>query len=256
MATVAALLERRPSLLELRRALPRQSLRILTARSPAHLATLLGKQPVDSVVIGLEAARGATFVALRNDFPSLPTLIYGPIQSEDAPLVRRVIRQGAALVAVEHLDEPVLARLVRQSGFTARREAALLPLAERLGLTDALQQEAWERIVVDAPAGLATAALAAELGVSRETLSRRFAVGHAPTLKAAIDAVRLVAVGQLMGSPGWRVADAARLVGFSSESLLQRTARRITGVGARALGGIPPERILARLIGAPGRRWR
>lgn len=256
MATVAALLARRQSLLSLRRALPRQSLRILTARSPAHLATLLIQQRVDGVIVGLEAVRGTTFAALRNDFPSLPAMIYGPIRSDDAALVRQVTRRGAALVAIENLDEPVLARLVRQSGFTARREVALLPLAGRLGLTDALQQQAWQRIVVGAPDGLSTAELAQQLGVSRETLSRRFASGPTPTLKAAIDAVRLVAVGQLLGSPGWRVADAARLLGFSSESLLQRTARRITGTGARALGSIPPERILARLIGAPGRRWR
>lgn len=253
MLAVAALLERRPSLLALRRALPERTLRVLTARSPGHLATLLSRHRVDGVVIGLEAARGATFGALRHEFRSLPTIIFAPIRSDDAALVRRVLRLGAALVAVEQLDEPVLARLVRGAGLTARREAALLPLAPRLHLTDPLQLAAWGRIVSDAPAGLSTATLAKSLGVARETLSRRFGEGLAPSLKTAIDAVRLVAAGQLLGSPAWRVADVARLIGFSSESLLQRTARRISGTSARNLGALPPERILARLTG-PGAR--
>jgi len=254
VATVAALLPRRPSLLAIRRALPRQSLRVLTARSPSHLANLLLEQRLDGVVVGLETARGPTFEALRNDFPSLPLMVFGPVRSDDAGTLRHLVRRGVALIAIEQLDEPILARLVRGAGFTARRERALLPLADRMGLSDQLQRRAWARIVAQ-PEGLTTAMLAREMGVTRETLSRRFAVGPTPTLKAAIDAVRLVAAGQLLGSPGWRVADAARLLGFSSVSLLQRTCRRITGVGARGLGTLPPERILARLIGAPGRRW-
>ena len=255
MPAVAALLERRPALLALRRALPQRTLKVLTARSPAHLATLLDRQLVDLVVVGLESTRGATFDALRHDYPSLPTVVYGPVRSDDAAAVRRVFRRGAAAVLLEGLDEPVLAKVLRESGFTGRREAALLPLARRLDLVDPLQVAAWQMIVTEAPAGLSTAALARRLGVSRETLSRRFGAGRAPTLKVAIDTVRLVAVGQLLGSSVWRVADAARLVGYSSESLLQRSARRLVGTGARALGSLPPDRIVARLFPASGRRW-
>jgi AraC-like DNA-binding protein len=252
---VAALLERRPALLALRRALPQRTLRVLTARSPAHLASLLDRHLVDLVVVGLESARGATFEALRNDYPSLPTVVYGPVRSDDAAAVRRVLRRGAAAVLLEGLDEPVLARVLRRNGFTGRREAALLPLAPRLDLVDPLQIAAWQLIVTEAPMGLSTATLAKRLGVSRETLSRRFGAGRAPSLKTAIDAVRLVAVGQLLGSPVWRVADAARLLGYSSESLLQRSSRRLVGSGARSLGSLRPDRILARLVPATGRRW-
>jgi AraC-like DNA-binding protein len=242
-------------MLALRRALPDRSMRVLTARSPAHLAALLSRHLVDLVVIGLESGRGATFDALRSDYPTLPTVIYGPVRSDDAAALRRVLRRGAAAVLVEALDEPVLARVLRRSGLTGRREAALLPLAGRLDLVDPLQVAAWQVIVSDAPMGLTTAALARRFGVSRESLSRRFRAGRAPTLKAAIDAVRLVSAGQLLGSPVWRVADVARLLGYSSESLLQRTARRLVGSGARPLGGLPPERIVARLMPAGRRRW-
>jgi AraC-like DNA-binding protein len=122
-------------------------------------------------------------------------------------------------------------------------------------LTDPLQERAWEAIIRGAPDRLTTAQLARQMGLTREALSRRFAAGQAPSLKAAIDGVRLVAAGQLLGSPGWRVADVARLLGYSSESLLQRTARRLVGTGARTLGTLPPERILARLGPRVRARW-
>jgi AraC-like DNA-binding protein len=255
LLAIAALLERRPALLALRRALPQRTLKVLTARSPSHLASLLSRHLVDMVVVGLESVRGATFEALRNDYSTLPTVVYGPVRSDDAGAVRRALRRGASAVLLEGLDEPVLARVLRTNGFTGRREAALLPLAPRLDLVDPLQVQAWQIIVSEAPGGLSTATLARRLGVSRETLSRRFGVGRAPSLKSAIDAVRLVAVGQLLGSPIWRVADAARLLHYSSESLLQRTSRRLVGTGARSLGALPAERILARLVPATGRRW-
>jgi AraC-like DNA-binding protein len=255
MPVVAALLERRPALLALRRALPVRPMRVLTARSPAHLATLLSRHLVDLVVLGLESTRGATFEALRNDYPTLPTVIYGPVRSDDAVAVRRALRRGVSAVLVEGLDEPVLARVLRRNGLTGLREDALLPLGAQLDLVDPVQRAAWQLIVADAPLGLSTATLARRLGVSRESLSRQFGAGRAPSLKQAIDAVRLVAAGQLLGSPQWRVADAARLLGYSSESLLQRTSRRLVGSGARSLGHLPPDRILARLMPTSARRW-
>lgn len=256
MPAVAALLERRPALVALRRALPGRPAQVLTARSPNHLIGLLIRHPVDAVVIGAEAARGATFAQLREEFTSLPVLLYAPIRSEDAPLLRQVHRQGAAGLLVEGVDEPVLGRLLRRGGLLARREAALLPLAARLDLREPLQVAAWRLIIAEAPGRLTTATLAARLGVSRETLSRRFGAGHAPSLKAAIDAVRLVAAGQLLASTGYRVAQVAALLGYSSPSLLQRSARRLAGTSASALGALPPDRILARLVADRTSRWR
>lgn len=255
MAAVAALLERRAALMSLRRALPGRPVRVLTGRSPHHLGTLLKRHLVDAVVVGVEAARGGTFAMLREEFATIPVLVLAPIRSDDAALLRRLERRGVAGVLVEGVDDPVLARLIRRSGLTARREDALLPLAGRLDLTDALQLEAWRMIVAEAPGRLPTGELARRLGVRRETLSRRFAAGRAPSLKAAIDGVRLVTAGQLLGSAAYRVSDAATLLGFSSAALFQRTARRLAGTPAGALGSLPPDRILARLVAGRGSRW-
>ena len=255
MPAVAALLERRSALLALRRALPGRPTRVLTARSPAHLASLLTRTLVDAIVVGAEVARGGAFAALRDEFTSMPVVLYAPIRSEDAGLVRRITAGGAAAVLVEGLDDPLLARLIRRAGLAARREDALLPMGDRLDLVDPLQRAVWRTVVADAPGRLTTGALAARHGVSRETLSRRFGAGRAPSLKAAIDGVRLVAAGQLLGSPGYRVADVAGLLGYSSVSLLQRTARRLVGVSAATLGTLSPDRILARLVVGRGGRW-
>src|SRR5690606_20543312 len=130
--------------------------------------------------------------ALRADYASLPVVVYATLRSDEAPLLQRVTRQRVAAVLVEGLDEPVLARQLAQVGLTARRLARLLPLGERAGLVDPLQQRAWRAVVERAPEGLDGAGLARHLKVGRPTLVRRFAAGSAPPLKRAMDLVRLV----------------------------------------------------------------
>ncbi len=256
MAAVAALLERRPAILALRKALPRADWPLFTARSPSHLATLLQQHCFDVIILGQDAARRPVLEALRRDFPAIPLVLYLPARSDDADLLRRMHRERVAGIAIEGLDEPVIPRLLGRHSLTARRLAELLPLAKRLELTDELQREAWELIITLAPFRLDTQWLADQFDVRRETMSRRFAAGGAPSLKLAIDAVRLVAVAQLLGNPGYRVADAARLLGWSSVSLLQQTARRTFGVSAREVGTLDAEKIAARLGGRVSARWR
>lgn len=258
MLAVAALLERRPALLAVRRALPRSTgLRLVTARSPSHLAQLLSNQLIDCVVLGAEPARGHALDGLRNDFPHVPLVLYAPFRSDDADLLLRARRERVAAVAVEGVDDPVFAEIVQQNSQTARRLADLLPLARRLDLTDPLQVEAWGLIVRHAPQGLDTAGLARRLKLRRETLSRHFAAGGAPSLKRAIDAVRVLAAGDLLGNPGYRVKDVARLLGFSSLSLLHRTSRRIFGLPARQAVALDVPRLISALRGERSEaRWR
>lgn len=253
---VAALLERRPAILALRRAFPGSAVRVLTARSPTHLAVLLARHVLEVIILGPESVRGVVLQSLRRDYPGVPLVLYAPLRSDDADLVLRAHRDRVAALALEGLDEPVLPRLVRRHGLTARRREELLPLANRLGLTDPLQRAAWEEVVTTAPMGLTTEGLARRLKLRRETLSRGFAAGGAPSLKRAIDAVRLVAAGQLLGNPGYRVADVARLLGFSSASLLQRTARRTFGVSARGVAQLDSGRLAAALqVGGTPASW-
>jgi AraC-like DNA-binding protein len=252
VATIAALLDRRPALLALRRALPRSTARVLTARTPIQLDRLLHRTLIDAIVIGADSVRGAVLESLRRDYPGIPLHLMMPLRSDDADVLLRAYRNRVAALLVENLDEPVLGGLVRRHSVEARRSADLLPLAGALRLTDRVQQEAWRVVVTDAPLGIDTDTLARRMGIARETLSRRFTSGGAPTLKRAIDAVRLVAAAQLLGNPAYRVEDAARLLGFSSPSLLQRTARRTLGVAAREVAGIDAARLVTLLRDADG----
>ncbi len=252
MPAVAALLERRPALLALRRAFPAMPIRVLTARSPKHLEAILSRNLIDAVVVGPDSARSVALESLRRDYAALPILLFAPIRSDDADLLLRAHRNRVAAVVLEDLDELLLPRLIGIHGVTARRRAELLPLAARLGLVEPIQRDAWVAVVADAPDGLDTGSLAKRLGVARETLSRQFAAGGAPPLKRAIDGVRLVAAGQLLGNAAYRVADVAQLLGFSSPSLLQRTARRTFGVSAREIAEVGPDRLAAALLGDTG----
>lgn len=255
MATaVAALLERRPALLALRRALPGRPQRVFTARDAAHLDRLLRQHLVDGVVLGVSAARAGTFAALRAEFRVIPVFCFAPIRSDDGMLVARLERAGAIML-LESLDEPILERVIRQRGLSARRAAALLPMADELDLTTPMQRAAWEIIIHEVPSRLSTTGLAARLKVGRETLSRRFGAGMAPPLKVAMDAVRLAAAGELLGCRGYLVTEVADLLGFSSVSLLQRTARRLVGGGARRLGTLPIEEIVRRAAAPSLGRW-
>jgi len=249
MPAVAALLDRRPALLALRRALPRATTPVRTARTPAHLAALLHEEPVDAVILGAEAARSPVLDALRADYASLPIVVYATLRSDEAPLLQRLVRHRVAAVLVEGLDEPVMARQLALVGLTARRMARLLPLGERAGLVDPLQLLAWRAVVERAPEGLDGAGVARHLKVGRATLVRRFAAGSAPSLKRAMDLVRLVAAAQLLGSRALRVGDVAGLLGFSSPSLLHRTSRRLFGAPLGEVVGASDATLLAALRG-------
>lgn len=229
MPAVAALLERRPALLALRRALPRGRHPVRTVRTPAHLAALLHREAVDAVVLGLEAIRSPVLAALRAEYATIPVVLYAALRADDAALLLAARRARVAALVVEGLDEPVLARRIGAHGLAARRAARLLPLGPAAGLSDPFQRAAWALVVAHAPERLPAARLAAMLGVTRTTLVRRFGAGGAPPLKRATDLVRLVAAAQLLGSRAYTVADAAALLGFSSPSLLHRTARRLLG---------------------------
>jgi AraC-like DNA-binding protein len=247
---VVALLDRRPALLALRRAFPRSGAAIRSARSAAHLEALLHREPVEAVMIGAAAARSPVLDALRADYATLPVILFAPIRSDDSDLLRRAARQRVAAVAVEGLDEPVLGRLVAAVGTTARRRDRLLPLGTAAGLTAPLQRQAWAILVEEAPTGMPAATLAQRLHLSRETLVRQFAAAAAPSLKRATDFVRVVTASQILGSAGYTVADAATMLGFSSPSLLHRTARRLFGA---PLGSVADasDRLLLRALRGP-----
>jgi AraC-like DNA-binding protein len=129
--------------------------------------------------------------------------------------------------------------VARGSGQALRRRA-LNDAPRLLRLRSPLQREVWLLLqgFVDRP--LRTGDIARRLGVTREHLSRQFAVEAAPNLKRVIDLTRIAAAAQCLRNPGHTAAEVAAILKFASASHLDRTSRRITGVGTRRLAELGP----------------
>ena len=86
------------------------------------------------------------------------------------------------------------------------------------------------------------------MGITREHLSRSFSAGGAPSLKRAMDFVRLLAAGELAKNPGYDLAAVARLTGFGSAARLSVTVKRLVRAPASALTALRSTDLLERFL--------
>jgi transcriptional regulator GlxA family with amidase domain len=189
----------------------------------------------------------------------IPFIGYAPFGVADASAVARAAEHGYAEVLAEGIDESMLAPLSSALAFSARFAESLSDPPPALRLSTGLPLAAWRAIVAGAGRSLSTQALAERCAVSREHLSRMFAAHDGPTLKEAIDHVRLLSAAQLAKCPGYDLADVARLLGFASSSQLSRMARRVLGRGASSLARLRGDDLVglwARTAGIPVRSAR
>jgi AraC-like DNA-binding protein len=233
---VCTLLKRERARSLVRGAFPRRRAQLLPLRSREELLAALTHQLVDLVIIdgglGEEAART---LPLAEDFPSAPFVLVSSLLPGDAPLVAQAIASGCSDVLVEGMDDGAARLLLQARGFSPRFDAALAEPPPVLGLTTPLQRLVWRALVRRAGRPVRTEQLAQEHGMSREHLSRSFAVGRAPTLKRVIDLVRVLAAAELAKNPGFDVRDVAQVLGFASSSHLSGTTQRLVGARASSL---------------------
>jgi AraC-like DNA-binding protein len=234
MAAIAALLDTRASLGVLRRSLPRGAGPVVAHRSASGLERGLVARMVEAMVVGVRAARDLDLPGLRSRFPTIPLLIYGAIRPEDGALVLGYHRLGVSALLVEGVDEAVAGDIVHRCGASASRRTALAEAPRRLRLTEPLQVRAWDRLVSSVGRPPRTSALAAQLGLSREHLSRQFSAGGAPNLKRVSDLIAVLTALDLLENPGYQPVTVARLLGFSSPSHLRATVRRLMGTSLEA----------------------
>ena len=218
-----------------RGALVRRHWRLTMARRADRFATSLRGPLVDLAVVDLAAPGAADAAALARDLPMIPFIGSAPFGVGDAAALARAVDHGFADVLAEGIDDAALAPLACSVAFSTRFAASLHDPPAALRLSGPLQLAAWRAIVEGAGRAISTQTLAARCRVSREHLSRTFAAQNGPTLKEAIDLVRLLAAAQLAKCPGYDLGDVARLLGFASSSQLSRMARRAIGRGASSL---------------------
>jgi transcriptional regulator GlxA family with amidase domain len=174
-------------------------------------------------------------VTRADEFQSVPFLLLTSLLPADAPIVAKAAEHGVTDVLIDGVDDAVAREIVVRHAFSTRFERALTTPPAILRLDTPLQLAVWRSVVHRAGRPVRTDQLARELGISREHLSRSFAVGEAPTLKRVIDLVRVLAAAELAKNAGYDVRDVAQVLGFASSSHLSSTTQRLVGARASSL---------------------
>ena len=236
---------------ETRRALVRSYPRRLGAvrccDSPQAVERLLNAKLVDAVVVDVKAAPDV-WLALPARFPRIPVFAFSAFRPDDGPLVADCQRAGFAGVLVEPVDHAVAAEWVSRRTAQAVRRRALADAPRLLRLSDPLQLKAWEEVWRRVAAPTTTRELAQTLRVTREHLSREFAMGGAPNLKRVIDLVRTACAADLLGNPGYTVRAVARILAYASPSHLAGAARRVAGAVPEQLRLMGPRGVLTAFL--------
>lgn len=236
---------------ETRRALVRSYPRRLGAvrccDSPQAVERLLNARLVDAVVVDVKAAPDV-WLTLPTRFPRIPMFAFSAFRPEDGTLLAKCQRAGFAGVLVEPVDHAVAAEWVSRRTAQAVRRRALADAPRLLRLSDPLQLKAWEEVWRRVAAPTTTRELAQTLRVTREHLSREFAMGGAPNLKRVIDLVRTVCAADLLGNPGYTVRAVARILSYASPSHLSGAARRVAGAVPEQLRLMGPRGVLTAFL--------
>jgi AraC-like DNA-binding protein len=216
-------------------------------RSLAGVERLLAQRVVDAVVLDVKAA-AESGLALPRRFARIPMYVFSAFRPDDGVLLAACERAGFAGVLVEGVDNAVVGEWVAARTAQVVRRQALADAPRLLRLTDPLQLSAWEEVQRRVASPVQTAHIAHALRVTREHLSRAFAVGGAPNLKRVIDLARAACAADLLGNEGYTVAQVARILGYASPSHLANAARRVAGATPHELRTLGPRGVLGRFI--------
>lgn len=235
--TIAAYAPRERTRDMLRAAFPRRRGRVVVVRSAADLARTLRTTLVDAVVVDLAGAQAETWAAaaLARDFPTMPFIGATTLRAAEGGAVAHGAALEFADLLVDAVDDAIARDLLTRASYSGRFARALASPPPQLDLTSDLQRDAWRILVAHAGRPVQTAAVAESLGVTREHLSRSFAVNGGPNLKRVIDLVRVIAAAELAKNPGFDLRDVATVLSFASPSHLSTTAQRIAGTRATSL---------------------
>lgn len=216
--------------------------------SPVALSTATGEVTAASMANAMSAATDYTWkiAALAHEFPSAPFFGITSLRASDAPAVARCAALEFSDFLAEGIDDAVARDIVFPRTYSARFTAALFDPPPTLGLRTEMQLATWRNILALGGRPVRTAALAREVSVTREHLSRHFSAPGAPNLKRIIDLVRMIGAAELAKNPGLDIRDVARVLGFASSSHLAVTAQRVLGTRPASLSRLRTVDLLER----------
>src|SRR6185436_1052607 len=132
---------------------------------------------IDAAIIDVAAAQEDTWRAASRarEYPSVPFFGLAALRAAEGPALAQCATYEFADVLVDGVDDAVARDIVCGQSFSARFARALDVPPRALALDTSLQRGAWSFIIAHAGRPVRTSALADELGVTREHLSRSFA---------------------------------------------------------------------------------
>ncbi|MGH7710533.1 MAG: helix-turn-helix domain-containing protein [Gemmatimonadaceae bacterium] len=166
---------------------------------------------------------------LRDEFPSVPVVLYCSLRPENARSVLEFARAGVNDLILRDVDD--LRRTLRQALMRAEEHCTAGYVIEQLW-TGAphpvvnLLRACLER----GRRALTVRELARELGVSRKTLADWTRAASFPPPEAIISWCRLMVCARLLEDPGRSVTQVAMLADFPSSTSLRNMLRRYTGL--------------------------
>jgi AraC-like DNA-binding protein len=242
----------------LRNAFPRRKGRLVFARNADEVGEALRTSLVDAVVVDIAAGPEEAFKAsaLAGDHPTAAFFGVTPLRAGDTPALSDSAHREFAGVIIEGVDDPVARSLIMRASFSSRFARALAHPPSSLALDAPIQREVWRMVVAHAGRPVRTSALASELGVTREHLSRSFSANGSPNLKRVIDLVRMIAAAELAKNPGLDLRNVAGILGFASPSHLSTTAMRIAGTKPASLTRLRAVDLVDRFCRGNGRSRR
>jgi AraC-like DNA-binding protein len=247
LPVVVAYASREHTRTRIRAALVRVHRRGVLVRSERDFANAFRAHFVDTALVEVTADDdGHRSAELAREYPSVPFIALTPFRPVDAPAIARCAELDFADVLADGTDDGVLGHAMLAHGFSTRFAAAFHTPPEPLALISPLQLAAWRAIVAHAGRPVGSLQIATTLGITREHLSRSFSIGAAPTLKRAMDFVRLLAAGELAKNPGYDLPAVARLTGFASAAKLSATVNRLVRARASALTALRSSDLLER----------
>jgi AraC-like DNA-binding protein len=221
----------------LRNAFPRRKGRLVFTRTADEVALALRTSLVDAVIVDIAAGPEESWkiAALAGEHPTAAFFGITPLRSGDTAAVADCAEREFAGILIEGVDDAVARSLIERASFSTRFARALVDPPESLGLVSPVQRQVWRMVVEHGGRPVRTSALSAEIGVTREHLSRSFAANGSPNLKRIIDLVRVVAAAEFAKNPGLDLRDVSKILDFASPSHLSTTAIRIAGTKPASL---------------------
>ena len=234
----------------LTRAFPRGRAQVHVVRDADGIDQALRTMLVDAIVVdllpGLAATVGWRAVEHATRYAPIPAVGLVAPRALDPALLARLHDAGVATILLDGGDDAMIRVLLQpillSTRFTLRADVLLAahgvgPLAEAV----------WRTGVSHVGRLTSVAAVAKQLGVSREHLARSLHASGAPGPKQLLELVRLLVV-QTQLAAGVPVAVAALRLGYSSVSHLARAARTASGVTPRGWGTLTPEALIAAAV--------